>query len=86
MVPLFLTVCVCAGVWQAPTEDGLVLDVEVAMKVGPEPVLATAAAPGVWYSWIAPHLLDATQPPTVRSAHCLSPSHTCRDRRMRARR
>ena len=41
-------------------------DVEVAMTVGPEPVIATAAGPDVWYSWISPHLLDRQQPRTVR--------------------
>lgn len=43
-----------------PLEDGLVFDVEVLYKVSPYPVLATAASPEAWYSWVSPVLTNET--------------------------
>lgn len=40
----------------APPEDALVLDVEVAVQEAPFPVLATAVGPGGWYSWVSPRM------------------------------
>ncbi|KYN34859.1 DNA polymerase subunit gamma-1 [Trachymyrmex septentrionalis] len=36
-----------------PLEDGLIFDVEVCMKQGPLPTLATAVSDKAWYSWVS---------------------------------
>ncbi|KAM0735502.1 DNA polymerase subunit gamma-1, mitochondrial [Formica fusca] len=36
-----------------PLEDGVVFDVEVCMKQGPLPTLATAVSNKAWYSWVS---------------------------------
>ncbi|KAJ8683659.1 hypothetical protein QAD02_019451 [Eretmocerus hayati] len=41
-----------------PEEDALVFDVEVCMKNGPLPTLATAASPTAWYSWVSKQLIE----------------------------
>ncbi|XP_014216683.1 DNA polymerase subunit gamma-1, mitochondrial [Copidosoma floridanum] len=41
-----------------PLENGLVFDVEVCVKDGPLPVLATAVSPFAWYSWVSKHLVE----------------------------
>ncbi|XP_011496154.1 PREDICTED: DNA polymerase subunit gamma-1, mitochondrial [Ceratosolen solmsi marchali] len=43
-----------------PQEDGLIFDVEVCMKNGPLPTLATAVSKTSWYSWVSKHLIDGT--------------------------
>jgi DNA polymerase gamma 1 len=43
-----------------PQEDGLIFDVEVCMKNGPLPTLATAVSNTSWYSWVSKHLIDGT--------------------------
>ncbi|KAK6361625.1 DNA-directed DNA polymerase gamma mip1 [Orbilia blumenaviensis] len=40
-----------------PTDDMLVFDVEVLYKISPYAVLACAASPTAWYSWISPWVL-----------------------------
>ena len=40
-----------------PKEKTLVLDVEICMEVGSDPVLATAVSPTCWYSWVSPRLV-----------------------------
>ena len=40
-----------------PKERVLVLDVEICMGAGPDPVLATAVSPTCWYSWVSPRLV-----------------------------
>ncbi|KAJ1568470.1 DNA-directed DNA polymerase gamma mip1 [Cladochytrium tenue] len=37
-----------------PDEDALAFDVETAYKLSPLPILAVAASPRAWYSWISP--------------------------------
>ncbi|KAH8238861.1 hypothetical protein KR038_005045 [Drosophila bunnanda] len=39
-----------------PAEKGLVFDVEVCVKEGQAPVLATAVSTNRWYSWVSPKL------------------------------
>ena len=41
-----------------PDEDALVLDVEICMQAGNDPVLATAVSPRGWYGWVSPRLVD----------------------------
>ncbi|XP_076676684.1 DNA polymerase gamma, catalytic subunit tam [Andrena cerasifolii] len=41
-----------------PLEDGMVFDVEVCMKEGPLPTLATAVTNQAWYSWVSKPLID----------------------------
>src|SRR5690606_9846049 len=44
-----------------PDSDMLVFDVEVMWKVNPFAVMATAAGPDGWYSWLSPWLLGETE-------------------------
>ena len=48
---------------EAPLEDCFAFDVEVCVKEGHNPVMATALSEKAWYSWISPHLLENTIPP-----------------------
>ena len=41
-----------------PLEDAMVLDVEVCVSQSPAPVLAVAASPQAWYSWVSSTLTD----------------------------
>ncbi|GAC74929.1 mitochondrial DNA polymerase gamma, catalytic subunit [Moesziomyces antarcticus T-34] len=40
-----------------PEDDMLVFDVETMVQEGPFPVMATAASPNAWYSWLSPWLV-----------------------------
>ncbi|KAI3485731.1 hypothetical protein L1887_50887 [Cichorium endivia] len=40
-----------------PKDDMLVFDVETMVQEGPFPVMATAASPNAWYSWLSPWLV-----------------------------
>ncbi|XP_012063570.1 PREDICTED: DNA polymerase subunit gamma-1, mitochondrial [Atta cephalotes] len=42
-----------------PLEDGLIFDVEVCMKQGPLPTLATAVSNKAWYSWVSNSLIQS---------------------------
>lgn len=42
-------------------DDMLVFDVETMVQEGPFPVMATAASPNAWYSWLSPWLLQRGQ-------------------------
>ncbi|KAG5317701.1 DPOG1 polymerase, partial [Pseudoatta argentina] len=42
-----------------PLEDGLIFDVEVCMKQGPLPTLATAVSDKAWYSWVSNSLVQS---------------------------
>ncbi|EST04593.1 DNA-directed DNA polymerase, family A, palm domain protein [Kalmanozyma brasiliensis GHG001] len=42
-------------------DDMLVFDVETMVQEGPFPVMATAAGPNAWYSWLSPWLLQRGQ-------------------------
>ncbi|KAI4486167.1 hypothetical protein M0802_012510 [Mischocyttarus mexicanus] len=41
-----------------PLEEGMILDVEVCMKEGPLPTLATAVTNEAWYGWVSPTLIE----------------------------
>lgn len=41
-----------------PLEDGMILDVEVCMKEGPLPTIATAVTEKAWYGWVSPTLIE----------------------------
>lgn len=41
-----------------PDEPALLFDIEVCVKEGPSPILATAASPNFWYSWVSERLVD----------------------------
>lgn len=43
-----------------PLEDGIIFDVEVCMKEGPLPTLATAVTSEAWYGWVSKSLTDGT--------------------------
>lgn len=43
-----------------PHEEGLIFDVEVCVKNGPLPVLATAVSKNAWYSWVSKDLIEGT--------------------------
>ncbi|KAK2584642.1 hypothetical protein KPH14_006990 [Odynerus spinipes] len=40
-----------------PLENGMILDVEVCIKEGPLPTLATAVTEKAWYGWVSPALV-----------------------------
>ncbi|KAH8547987.1 DNA polymerase family A-domain-containing protein [Umbelopsis sp. PMI_123] len=46
-----------------PLEDILTFDVETAVAVGPQPIMATAASPQAWYSWVSPYLFGESDHP-----------------------
>jgi len=46
-----------------PLEDTLTFDVETAVAVGPQPIMATAASPQAWYSWTSPYLFGESDHP-----------------------
>ena len=46
-----------------PLEDAMVLDVEVCVSHSPAPVLAVAASPQAWYSWVSSTLTDHQDSP-----------------------
>lgn len=48
-----------------PSEDGLVFDVEVCVKAGKAPTLATAVSAEAWYGWVSPSLLEGTAQPVT---------------------
>eukprot|EP00095_Tigriopus_kingsejongensis_P001062 maker-scaffold631_size122145-snap-gene-0.45 protein:Tk01062 transcript:maker-scaffold631_size122145-snap-gene-0.45-mRNA-1 annotation:"dna polymerase subunit gamma-1 isoform x1" len=49
-----------------PLELGaLVFDVEVCVRDGPHPVMATALTDRAWYGWCSPHLVQGTRPERV---------------------
>lgn len=43
-----------------PEENGLVFDVEICMKEGPLPVIATAVSHSAWYGWVSKSLLQGS--------------------------
>jgi DNA polymerase gamma 1 len=45
----------------APDEEMLTFDVEVLWKINPFAVMACAASPDAWYSWLSPWLLGETE-------------------------
>ncbi|XP_058059901.1 DNA polymerase subunit gamma-1, mitochondrial [Anopheles bellator] len=45
-----------------PTDTALVFDVEVCVRAGPAPVMATAVSSTCWYSWTSPLLFGASGP------------------------
>ncbi|CAO3668757.1 unnamed protein product [Umbelopsis vinacea] len=46
-----------------PLEDVLTFDVETAVAVGPQAIMATAASPQAWYSWTSPYLFGESDHP-----------------------
>lgn len=46
-----------------PLEDGIIFDVEVCVKEGPLPTLATAVTNEAWYGWVSNTLVDGTSIP-----------------------
>lgn len=46
-----------------PLENAVVFDVEVTVRYGPIPTLATAVSNKAWYGWISHSLIDATDKP-----------------------
>lgn len=48
-----------------PWEDALVFDVEVCMKVGKAPTLATAVSNKAWYGWVSPTLVLGAYAPNT---------------------
>ncbi|KAK0081811.1 hypothetical protein PV325_011532 [Microctonus aethiopoides] len=46
-----------------PLEDGIIFDVEVCVKEGPLPTLATAVTNEAWYGWVSNILVDGTSIP-----------------------
>ena len=46
---------------EAPAEEALVLDVEVAVRESDCPVLATAVGPNGWYGWVSPRMAHELQ-------------------------
>lgn len=48
-----------------PLEDGLIFDVEVCMKHGPLPTLATAVSDKAWYGWVSNSLVEGRVPYTT---------------------
>ncbi|KAH1026959.1 DNA polymerase subunit gamma-1, mitochondrial [Dendroctonus ponderosae] len=48
-----------------PWEDALVFDVEVCMKVGKAPTLATAVSDKAWYGWVSPTLVNGAYAPNT---------------------
>ncbi|XP_032663546.1 DNA polymerase subunit gamma-1, mitochondrial isoform X2 [Odontomachus brunneus] len=45
-----------------PLEDGVIFDVEVCMKHGPLPTLATAVSDKAWYGWVSNSLVEGRVP------------------------
>ena len=45
-----------------PDSPLLVFDVEVCVRSGPHPILATALSTKHWYSWTSHHLINNTHP------------------------
>ncbi|XP_060816986.1 DNA polymerase subunit gamma-1, mitochondrial [Bombus pascuorum] len=43
-----------------PLEDAIIFDVEVCMKEGPLPTLATAVTNEAWYGWVSKSLIDGS--------------------------
>ncbi|XP_047352339.1 DNA polymerase subunit gamma-1, mitochondrial [Vespa velutina] len=41
-----------------PLEDAMILDVEVCVKEGPLPTIATAVTEKAWYGWVSPTLIE----------------------------
>ncbi|XP_078047794.1 DNA polymerase gamma, catalytic subunit tam [Augochlora pura] len=41
-----------------PLEDGMVFDIEICMKEGPLPTIATAVTNKAWYGWVSKSLVD----------------------------
>ena len=46
---------------KCPQEDALVFDVEVCVKEGFYPTLATAVSQDAWYLWVSPRLIECNQ-------------------------
>ncbi|XP_014296210.1 DNA polymerase subunit gamma-1, mitochondrial [Microplitis demolitor] len=46
-----------------PLEEGIIFDVEVCMKEGPLPTLATAVTADAWYAWVSKSLVDGSSIP-----------------------
>nr|CAG4643709.1 EOG090X00SQ [Lepidurus arcticus] len=59
-----------------PLEDVFVFDVEVCMKEGPLPTMATAVSPNAWYSWSSPQLTETTSKHYRNSTDDLLPLET----------
>ncbi|EFN85052.1 DNA polymerase subunit gamma-1, mitochondrial [Harpegnathos saltator] len=45
-----------------PLEDGVIFDIEVCMKHGPLPTLATAVSDKAWYGWVSNSLVEGRIP------------------------
>ncbi|CAD5121345.1 DgyrCDS9868 [Dimorphilus gyrociliatus] len=56
-----------------PDEEGLIVDVEVAVVHGNTPVIATAVSPTAWYSWCSKYLVDKDCVETKLSLNHLIP-------------
>lgn len=48
-----------------PLEDGLIFDVEVCVKAGKAPTLATAVSAEAWYGWVSPSLIEGVALPVT---------------------
>lgn len=48
-----------------PLEDAFVFDVEVCVKSGKAPTLATAVSNSAWYGWVSASVLDGTSKPVT---------------------
>ncbi|XP_066600185.1 DNA polymerase subunit gamma-1, mitochondrial isoform X2 [Prorops nasuta] len=46
-----------------PLEEGLVFDVEISVKFGPVPIMATAVSAKAWYGWVSRFLIDECKDP-----------------------
>lgn len=46
-----------------PLEDGIIFDVEVCVKSGKAPTLATAVSREAWYGWVSQELIDGSSKP-----------------------
>ncbi|CAG9861793.1 unnamed protein product [Phyllotreta striolata] len=55
-----------------PREEALVFDVEVCMKAGKAPTLATAVSSEAWYSWVSPSVLEGICKPVTTHQYSLS--------------
>lgn len=48
-----------------PLEDGLVFDIEVCVRAGKSPTLATAVSSEAWYGWVSPSLIEGVAQPVT---------------------
>lgn len=54
-----------------PLEDAVVFDVEIALKAGRIPTLATAVSNKAWYAWVSQSLLDESNRPITNQHYLL---------------